>query len=288
MRQSTPSDGTGDNGRNPLGGRLKLKAAFTLASIAGLLLTGALAAQHAGGRPPIPQGGREVAPGQIPHPCTAGETITQGYYFSARAQQWVAAPFCYGKWGISTPRDRRLPTGIARHGHRDSKWRSELPATMPLQRGRSSGNTPARSCPCGPLTCPAPWSRQCQQPANGNGSNSTCRCHGPSSLTRPGTSAAERTCAPAPGPMPGPGSASTRRGNHPRRRRQRAVVGTRAGRGPSTRSRRAGRGQVRARWARRQTGDRRHRARRQDRRTRRAHRLGRVPRGRRRGRWRPV
>jgi hypothetical protein len=63
------------------------------------LVIGALGAQAAN-RPPLPSSGREIAPGFIPRPCTtAAELATQGYYFSDRANGWIQAPFCYGKWG---------------------------------------------------------------------------------------------------------------------------------------------------------------------------------------------
>ena len=83
-------------GRRPGGSDLKF--ALTLVFTAWLLVSGDLAAYAAGGRPPLPPGGREIAP-DTSSPCTTAEIGSQGYYFSDRAQQWVAAPFCYGKWG---------------------------------------------------------------------------------------------------------------------------------------------------------------------------------------------
>jgi hypothetical protein len=64
-----------------------------------LLVTCGLAAHAAGSRPPLPPNGKDVSPGQVPRTCAPGEAAAQGYYFSDRAQQQVAAPFCYGRWG---------------------------------------------------------------------------------------------------------------------------------------------------------------------------------------------
>ena len=52
------------------------------------------------GRPPLPANGRELSPGQLPRQCTGNDGALQGYYFSAVAKQWVAAPFCFGRWGF--------------------------------------------------------------------------------------------------------------------------------------------------------------------------------------------
>jgi uncharacterized membrane protein YgcG len=83
----------------PLSGSRHLRPVLTLAFTMCLVVTGGVVAQAAGSRPPLPPNGRELSPGQVPRPCAVGETGTQGYYFSDRAQQWVAAPFCYGRWG---------------------------------------------------------------------------------------------------------------------------------------------------------------------------------------------
>ena len=76
---------------------LGMAAALTLACAAFVGLGAQLA--MADSRPPLPPNGRELAPGQLPHQCTASDTGAQGYYFSDTAQQWVGAPLCYAKWG---------------------------------------------------------------------------------------------------------------------------------------------------------------------------------------------
>lgn len=72
-----------------------------------LIMLGATAAAQAA-RPPLPAGSRELAPGQLPRQCVAGDeaggTINAygsnyGVYFSKKANTWVSAPFCYPRWG---------------------------------------------------------------------------------------------------------------------------------------------------------------------------------------------
>lgn len=55
--------------------------------------------------PPIPQGGTELSPGQVPRVCTAADVgassygPTFGYYLSPKTKAWVSAPLCYPRWG---------------------------------------------------------------------------------------------------------------------------------------------------------------------------------------------
>ncbi|MEW6581810.1 MAG: hypothetical protein AB1416_03535, partial [Actinomycetota bacterium] len=74
---------------------------LTLAMLALILASPAGAA-----RPPIPGGGTELAPGQLPHVCTQSDPPgwsaygpTFGYYYSPRSKSWVSAPLCYPRWG---------------------------------------------------------------------------------------------------------------------------------------------------------------------------------------------
>ena len=85
--------------QGPWGASRRLEAVITLAFTMCLLVTSGLVAHAAGSRPPLPPNGKEVSPGQVPRTCAPGEAASQGYYFSDRAHQWVAAPFCYGRWG---------------------------------------------------------------------------------------------------------------------------------------------------------------------------------------------
>jgi hypothetical protein len=54
-------------------------------------------------RPPIPAGGIEVAPGQLPSICNGPNdnaySVNYGYYYSVKAKAWLQAPRCVPKWG---------------------------------------------------------------------------------------------------------------------------------------------------------------------------------------------
>jgi hypothetical protein len=70
-----------------------LVAAFAGAAVA----TGA-------SRPPIPAGGHQLAPGQLPAVCPEGAVAnsygpTEGFYYDTEVDQWVGAPWCYPRWG---------------------------------------------------------------------------------------------------------------------------------------------------------------------------------------------
>ena len=55
-------------------------------------------------RPPVPSGGRVLAPGYVPQVCTAADagTSLSGYYYSTNSNSWVSAPYCFGLWGNLT------------------------------------------------------------------------------------------------------------------------------------------------------------------------------------------
>jgi hypothetical protein len=109
--QSTPAGGAATDWSGDLSGNgIALKMSGTVTpgggqsgTFSGSRVAGAVPLDDthtpSSGRPPLPQGGREVSPGQLPRPCTTGETGMQGYYFSETAKGWVATLFCYGKWG---------------------------------------------------------------------------------------------------------------------------------------------------------------------------------------------
>jgi hypothetical protein len=76
--------------------------------VSALLIAVGVSAVAQAARPPIPAGSRELAPGQLPRQCVAGDeaggTINAygsnyGVYFSKKANTWVSAPFCYPRWG---------------------------------------------------------------------------------------------------------------------------------------------------------------------------------------------
>jgi len=65
----------------------------------------AFAAVALAARPPIPSGGHQLSPGQVPAVCPQGATNvdsygpTQGFYYDTEVDQWVGAPWCYPRWG---------------------------------------------------------------------------------------------------------------------------------------------------------------------------------------------
>ena len=97
----TRAEGQGGRRRRPRGG----VAALLAITLIGASLVGAGAAAAPIGSPP--GNGHVVAAGQIPTTCTEADgaagasaySSTLGYYWSETGSRWIAAPWCYPRWG---------------------------------------------------------------------------------------------------------------------------------------------------------------------------------------------
>jgi hypothetical protein len=80
---------------------LLLLAAAVAASATAIAVAAPVAG--AAGRPPLPAGAVQIAPGHVPAVCSGtfdAYNVNYGYYWSTASKAWVQAPRCYPRWGF--------------------------------------------------------------------------------------------------------------------------------------------------------------------------------------------